>query len=313
MKQNNKKTNIKTVIIFSSLLVILAIIGGGSYLYIKNHSTQQTNIKKVNRSRDSMKLKPDFKNIISAKNKKEADKIYQIASNSEPKNGQNIFEYINNNQSYLSADSWSGNGVKFDKLDQYNRPTGVTAFLNKENLVSNSNAKFPQFTVNPLGWQNSDDKQAIYLKAPLLDPNIAKGLGNMDKKENVYLATGMFYRQDEDKSNIPYGLYLVNNIRAALSENKKVIYQAKLVYRDKEIVPRGVLVSAISTDKKLNFNVYIANVINGYAFDYQTGQLKPMEITDPKTKKKSPLIYKANDPILTTTDTLKQNSPNGSN
>ena len=36
---------------------------------------------------------------------------------------------------------------------------------------------------------------------------------------------------------------------------------------------RGVHLQAISTDKSLNFNVYIFNVQPGYKFDYQTGRV----------------------------------------
>lgn len=65
--------------------------------------------------------------------------------------------------------------------------------------------------------------------------------------------------------------FFESKVRDALRANKKVIYQATPIFRGNELMARGINLQAISTDKSLDFNVYIFNVQPGYVFNYANG------------------------------------------
>lgn len=60
-------------------------------------------------------------------------------------------------------------------------------------------------------------------------------------------------------------------VRHAIEAHKRVIYQVTPIFRGQERMPRGVNLQAISTDGKLNFNVYLFNVEPGVQINYPTG------------------------------------------
>ena len=61
-------------------------------------------------------------------------------------------------------------------------------------------------------------------------------------------------------------------VREALKQDKKVIYEVTPIFRDDELMARGVHVQAISEDGSVNFNQYLFNIDDKYDFDYQTGK-----------------------------------------
>lgn len=63
-----------------------------------------------------------------------------------------------------------------------------------------------------------------------------------------------------------------SKVRQTLRQGKKVIYQATPIFKDTELMARGINLQAVSTDGSLDFNVYIFNVQPGYQFNYQNGR-----------------------------------------
>ena len=70
--------------------------------------------------------------------------------------------------------------------------------------------------------------------------------------------------------------YAENKVREAVDGHRdtKIYYQAKPVYKNNELVPRGTHVRAYSLNDKgktLNLNVWVFNAQDGVKLDYQTG------------------------------------------
>lgn len=71
--------------------------------------------------------------------------------------------------------------------------------------------------------------------------------------------------------------YPESEVREAVQNNKnaKIYYQARPVYKDKELVPRGTHVRAYSVNddgKTLNLNVWVFNTQNGVKLNYENGE-----------------------------------------
>lgn len=63
-----------------------------------------------------------------------------------------------------------------------------------------------------------------------------------------------------------------SKVRNALRNGEKVIYQVQPIFQGKDLMAKGVHMQAISTNKKLNFNVYLYNVQPGMKFNYANGR-----------------------------------------
>ncbi len=65
-----------------------------------------------------------------------------------------------------------------------------------------------------------------------------------------------------------------SQVRDALRDNEKIIYQATPIFRGNELMARGINLQAVSSDGSLDFNVYLFNVQPGYVFNYHNGRAK---------------------------------------
>ncbi len=61
------------------------------------------------------------------------------------------------------------------------------------------------------------------------------------------------------------------------SKNNYVRYQVAPIYKNVELVPRGVHMMAQSNDKTLKFNVYVFNVQDGWTINYLNGNAERSE------------------------------------
>lgn len=177
----------------------------------------------------------------------------------------------------MNPNDWQEHKIVYKRIDQFNRATGAkTAFLSKSNIDSLSKGRVKQY-INPSGWHPNLPDQKIYNRGHFIAYSLSKGMDKMGKyspnlqrgdqnnRKNLFTQT--------DFSNKALQTIFEDKVRTALMQDKKVIYQAKPIFRGSELMARGVHLQAISTDKSLNFNVYIFNVQPGYKFDYQTGRV----------------------------------------
>lgn len=57
--------------------------------------------------------------------------------------------------------------------------------------------------------------------------------------------------------------------------NNVVYYQVEPIYKGNELIPRSVIVTAMSSDKKINEKVEVYNYANGWSINYNNGSIQP--------------------------------------
>ena len=176
---------------------------------------------------------------------------------------------VNNNVSSLTWD-WDTNKIVYSPLDHLNRVGSAKAYLSKVNYGKSEGREGQKW--QPTGWNNQKRNQdrghliAYTLSFNFNDDGVyTKGeLGSIDNPKNLFTQTSQSNRgvmQDFEEI-----------VREAIKANKKVIYEVTPVFKDDELMARGVHVQAISEDGSVNFNQYIFNIDDDYNFDYATGK-----------------------------------------
>lgn len=205
---------------------------------------------------------------------------YTRLANMTFENGGKPYYVVNQNQATLKTSDWQSEKIDYGDLDRLNRTTTDTAYLSKRNLGHASNRARQNW--QPTGWHN----QPVYVNGKRQTPQnrghlIAYAMTfNFDKKGQYQqgapgsLDNPKNLASQSEFSNQNTMQIFEERVRYALQANKKVIYQVTTVFKDNELMPRGYWLQAISTDKRLNFNVYVWNVAPGISYDYKTGRSK---------------------------------------
>lgn len=190
--------------------------------------------------------------------------------------GDPSYIFVNHNKAQLNPDSWKTNKVIYSNLDNFNRTsTGNLAYLESRNVVSDEN-RVRQY-VKPTAWhQKFIDGQPIINRGHLIAYSISGGIsasgqynpndvsGDQNNPKNLFTQTSF--------SNQRVQTIFESKIRESLRRGNKVIFFAKPIFRGNELMARGIHLEAISTNKSLNFNVYLFNVQPNIQFDYATGR-----------------------------------------
>lgn len=194
------------------------------------------------------------------------------------KSGGKAYVVVNHNRATLIKNAWKVNRVIYANLDHLNRTShSNTAFLEKRNVASDS-LRVRQF-VQPTGWHyNRRNGTQIYNRGHLIAYSVSAGIdqdgqynprnqsGDQNNPKNLFTQSAF--------SNQKIQTIFESRIRQALRENKKVIYQATPIFRGRELMARGINLQAVSTDGRLDFNVYLFNVQPGYVFSYNSGRAR---------------------------------------
>lgn len=182
---------------------------------------------------------------------------------------------INNGQSTLDPNTWQINKVIYANLDSMNRTSNPnTAYLQQTN-VANDELRTTQ-TVKPTGWhQKFVNGEAILNRGHEIAYSLSKGIamdgsynpsqqsGDQNNPKNLFTQTAW--------ANQKLQTVYESKVRNALKAGKKVVYQVTPVFNGNDLMAKGVQLQAISTDKSLNFNVFIYNVQPGINFNYADG------------------------------------------
>lgn len=194
------------------------------------------------------------------------------------KSGSSAYITVNNDKSTLIKHAWRVNRVIYSNLDNLNRTShSNTAFLEKRNVASD-NLRVQQ-VVQPTGWHyNRRNGTQIYNRGHLIAYSVSAGIdqegdynprnlsGDQNNPKNLFTQSAF--------SNQRIQTIFERRVRTALRQNKRVIYQATPIFRDQELMARGINLQAISTDGSLDFNVYLFNVQPGFSFNYHNGRAK---------------------------------------
>ena len=194
------------------------------------------------------------------------------------KSGDKAYVYVNNNKSTLIKNAWKVNKVIYSNLDNLNRTShSNTAFLEPRN-VANDSLRVRQF-INPTAWHsNRENGTQIYNRGHLIAYSISAGIdqdgnynpnnqsGDQNNPKNLFTQTAF--------SNQKIQTIFEGKVRNSLKQRNKIIFQATPIFRENELMARGINLQAISLNNNLNFNVYLFNVQPDYVFDYNNGRAK---------------------------------------
>lgn len=197
----------------------------------------------------------DFRNLIfhDKYQVKEASDYYEILDE-DPNFSK---EDLENKSTYL----------KFSPLDNLNRVGVADALLGPDTLASKKREYIGH--VKPTGWKQKKysfiDGGALYNRCHLIGHQLC---GEDDNWQNLMTGTRAF----NTEGMLPFENAVANYIK---DEGKKVRYRVSPIFKDDELVARGVIMEVYSIEdngRAINFKVYVKNFQKGVKIDYKTGR-----------------------------------------
>lgn len=188
------------------------------------------------------------------------------------------YEYSADNG--LNANISSAPYVNLSKLDNYRRAGRADAFLNKSTRQYQTRDKTGNATtIKPIGWhQTKIGNKFAYNRGHLigyaLAGNLSRAKFDASESNDRNIITQTYWANQKGSSNARGQLYYETLVRKALDANKRVRYRVTPIYNGSELVARGTLLQAKSSDGSLNFNVFVPNVAPEFTIDYATGYVK---------------------------------------
>ncbi|MGO2083196.1 DNA/RNA non-specific endonuclease [Vagococcus sp.] len=205
----------------------------------------------------------DHQKQASIKQDNHRSETLQSLANKEFDGTQTIT--INHNLPQFSKEDLSidkGGWEKYGELDSLNRATSAEAMLNQSIMPTKKRGSISN--VKPSGWKNKKIKGGyLYNRSHLIGHALA---GEDDNWQNLITGTSQLNNPEMLRHEMDVKHYLDQ------SANHYVRYSVTPIYRDNELVARGVQMQAQSIgDNALQFNIYIFNVQDGVTINYQDG------------------------------------------
>ncbi len=175
---------------------------------------------------------------------------------------------INNNQPYFTEDDYTEKSYEYySPLDDLGRCGTAMACIGKDIMPTEERGEIGQ--VKPTGWVTVKydfvDGKYLYNRCHLIGWQLT---GENANKQN--LITGTRYM------NVDGMLPFENMVDDYIEEtDNHVIYRVTPIFKDNELVARGVTIEAYSIEDKgegICFNVYCYNNQPGVEIDYATGE-----------------------------------------
>ncbi len=179
---------------------------------------------------------------------------------------------INNNVPEFETDDYTESFEKYGELDSLGRCT--TCFANIGTDLMPTEERGAIGSVKPTGWHiakyNNIDGKYLYNRCHLIGYQLTAENANPNN-----LITGTRYLNIEGM--LPFENKVAKYIKTT---NNHVLYRVTPVFKDDELVARGVQMEAYSIEdngKGIQFNVYCYNVQPGIEIDYSTGESKAVD------------------------------------
>lgn len=184
--------------------------------------------------------------------------------------GQSDIVVINNNVPTFTYQDFSTPAINYSNLDNLNRASQAMAYLTKQNLVKSEGREGQTFL--PTGFHKNGKQDRGHLIAYTISGafdnngqfNSSIKEGSTNNPLNLFTQTSSSNRGSMQEFE--------NQVRNALKNGSKVIYKVTPIFKNDELMARGVWLEAVSNDNSVSFNVYLHNVADGYRFDYMTGR-----------------------------------------
>lgn len=183
--------------------------------------------------------------------------------------GENQVIEINDNRPTFTADDLAlemGSWQTFSEIDRLNRVGAANAMLSTDLFPTEERESL---YIDPTGWKQKKlaNGQWLYNRSHLIGFQLT---GENNNIRNLMTGTRSL--------NSPQMLRFENDLAYYLKQtNHHVRYRVEPIFRDDELVARGVHLMAQSVeDSDLSFNVYIFNVQDGYEINYEDGSSRKM-------------------------------------
>lgn len=244
------------------IIALLVVVAGlGAYFVVSqssNHQTQQVTQQET---------------VVTATNPAEflnlawdGSDTYYVKING----GKSTFT-----NSELTQNAQSDYWINFSKQDRLNRANQANARLSYTQYMKVKKMKRPRIPNNPVGW---------YYKGRSNNQNILFHNMSLTLYNRSHLIAWMFSGDVGSPKNLVTGTRAMNSpgmqdfetqISDVLYRDKlHVRYQVTPIYKDNELLPRGIHMMAKSVEddgKACDINVYVFNVQPNYTIDYTTG------------------------------------------
>lgn len=262
---NKKKTSITTVI--AIILAIISIVFGKSAVSGNKETTSV----------------PQTQQQIPVQS-------YSLDLNSIPAFTNEPYVVIDNNKpDFADSDLVSKSYEKYGELDSLGRCTSCIACVGKDLMPTQKRDSIS--AVKPTGWQSQRydfvDGGSLYNRCHLIAYQLT---GENANKKN--LITGTRYL---NVNMIEFEDKVANYVRGT---NKHVLYRVTPIFKDSELVARGVHMEGMSVEdkgKSVCFNVYCYNNQPRVEIDYKTGKSKEKDSSNnPKDNSKGTYIINTN-------------------
>ncbi len=193
---------------------------------------------------------------------------YKLDLEDIPEYSGKPYVLINNNEPEFAQEDYSSKSYeKYLKLDKLGRCKGAVACVGCDLMPSGERNSIS--AIKPTGWQPSRysfiDGESLYNRCHLIAYQLT---GESANRQNLITGT----RYLNATGMLPFEEKVGNYVRAT---NNHVLYRVTPVFKDKELVARGVHMEALSIEdggKDICFNVYCYNVQPGVEINYSTGE-----------------------------------------
>lgn len=193
------------------------------------------------------------------------------ALNNIPEYNNEPYVVLNDNiPEFTKADYTTESFEKYSELDSLGRCGVAYANICRETMPKEDEERGDISSVKPTGWvQKRYDGEYLYNRCHL----IGYQLSNENANE-LNLITGTRYFNTTGM--LPFENQVAEYIKEQTSqENKHVLYRVTPIYKENELVARGVQMEAYSVEDNgqgICFNVFVYNVQPGINIDYATGE-----------------------------------------
>lgn len=199
--------------------------------------------------------------------KSSVNRFTGITAKDIPEYSGKAFTIINDNAPFFTESEITAEAYEeYGELDRYGRCTACTACIGNELMPKEERGEI--YTVEPTGWQHIEfdfiEGGALYNRCHLIGFQLTGENANANN-----LITGTRY------INVEGMLPFENEVASYINETgKHVLYRVTPIFKDNELVARGVEMEAYSVEDKgegVCFNVFCYNVQPGVEIDYKTG------------------------------------------
>lgn len=179
---------------------------------------------------------------------------------------------VNDNIPEFEKTNYTESFEEYGKLDSLGRCTTCIANIGTDLMPTEERGAIG--SVKPTGWHiakyNNVDGKYLYNRCHLIGYQLTAENANPNN-----LITGTRYLNIEGM--LPFENKVADYIK---STDNHVLYRVTPIFKDNELVARGVQMEAYSIEdggKGIQFNVYCYNVQPGIEIDYSTGESKAVD------------------------------------